>query len=108
MDYEQLHKDTLDISIAKDMAIDDLVRRNAELRDELTAARAVVDELNGSETYLMDLLEAVEYERDAYRDALNEVAAWYDGPEVNGGFDEPASAAVARETLSQYTPKEEE
>ena len=35
-------------------------------------------------------------------EGLNQIAAWYEGPIVNGSFDEPASARTARETLRKY------
>lgn len=42
---------------------------------------------------------------DKYREALNEIAAWYDGPVVNSMFDEPGAASMARDALS-FNPKE--
>lgn len=35
-------------------------------------------------------------------DALDDIAAWHDGDEVDSGFDEPCSATIAREALSVW------
>lgn len=35
-------------------------------------------------------------------DALDRIAAWHDGPVVNGSFDEPGSAQTAREALAAW------
>jgi hypothetical protein len=35
-----------------------------------------------------------------YREALNKIASWSEGPVVKGSFDEPAAASVARTALA--------
>lgn len=35
-------------------------------------------------------------------EGLNAIASWNEGPIVNGSFDEPASAKIARQTLERY------
>ena len=39
-------------------------------------------------------------EVERLREALNDIASWKEGPEVDGRFDEPASARRAREALA--------
>ena len=45
-------------------------------------------------------LAALTEDGKRYRDALNEIACWGEGPQVSGKFDEPASAQTARAALA--------
>lgn len=47
-----------------------------------------------------DLLQLIE----KWREALNQIAAWDDGPVVTGSFDHPGPARTAREALN-YKPE---
>lgn len=52
------------------------------------------------------LLALVREARNAarYREALNKIASWEEGPDVTAAFDDPGSAAWARQAL-QEEPK---
>lgn len=52
-------------------------------------------------------LQAKEREASEYREALDEISVWSDGPQVNGGFDEPGSAEIARKVLAKYPGRNE-
>ena len=45
-------------------------------------------------------LSEVEAERDRLKAALDQIASWMEGPVVNGTFDEPWSAKIARAALT--------
>lgn len=45
--------------------------------------------------------EKVRNQNRKFRKALEEIAAYYDGPVVNSSFDEPGSAQRAREALDK-------
>ena len=47
----------------------------------------------------IDFSRRLERERDAAVEALNRIASWGEGSEVDSSFDEPASASEARATL---------
>ena len=44
-------------------------------------------------------LDRLRKETAALREALNKIASWAEGDEVNGSFDEPVSAKIARAAL---------
>jgi hypothetical protein len=51
-----------------------------------------------------ELAEAANYIQPLV-DALNQIAAWNEGAEVTGKFDEPAAASKARAALAQFAGK---
>lgn len=50
--------------------------------------------------------ERAESALEVAREALDAIASWGEGPEVDGGFDEPWSAREARAALSKLPPRE--
>ena len=65
-----------------------------ELPDEVVRLRS---DLNAKDAELT-LLKA---ENEALKEALRQIASFQEGPEITGSFDEPCSARIAREALSQ-------
>ena len=49
----------------------------------------------------VEIARRLERERDAAVEALNKIASWREGDEVNGSFDEPNSAEIARVALAE-------
>lgn len=58
-----------------------------------------------TESRLLADLASLKRERDELREALNQIASWTEGDTVNGSFDEPNSAAVARAVLKRTKGK---
>lgn len=46
-------------------------------------------------------LTSLKAENEALKEALRQIASFQEGPEITGSFDEPCSARIAREALSQ-------
>lgn len=86
---------------------DKLERENTELLAKLAASDEAHAHLLANHdtrlerewTDLRTRLEIAEREVAALRSALNRIACWHEGEEVDGSFDEPGSAAVARIAL---------
>lgn len=60
----------------------------------------VLSSTRGEAAALRAKLAAAEAKIARLTAALNEIASWSEGPEVNGSFDEPGSARIAREALA--------
>lgn len=56
--------------------------------------------VSGTASGAIKAIEELRDENERMREALNRIAAWDDGPEVTGHFDEPGSAHVARKALA--------
>lgn len=76
----------------------------------LRAAEARVQELDRYLTSAIDdyneqkaRAEAAEQRAERYREVLDLIASWAEGPEVTNSFDEPGAARVARHVLQEGT-----
>lgn len=69
------------------------------LEEERDAARARVDDLIADLKQEAQWHKEVRADAEKYRAALERIASWAEGVEVNSSFDEPGSAEIAREAL---------
>lgn len=90
-----------------------MVTARDKIAERLTAAERERDEaarllwaMRQREEQANRIVEEYVAERDTYRAALNDIAAWRDGPEVGSHFDEPGAAETARRALAQHAQRE--
>ena len=79
-----------DVTDAMDLAA---THEAMKLRGTKAAIAAAINAMEAPE------LDRLRKETAALREALNKIASWAEGDEVNGSFDEPVSAKIARAAL---------
>lgn len=57
--------------------------------------------VSGTASGALKELERIKRDNSIMREALDKIACWQDGFEVNGCFDEPCSAYIARQAIGQ-------
>jgi len=87
------------------MTTDDIMKLAVQYRTEWAAymwnggGLPAGERMDAANTALRTAIESLVEERDRLREALDVIASWSEGDEVNSGFDEPESARTARAAL---------
>lgn len=95
------------MALPEEMAFHVLALRSAKegmerraLEDEVYSLQCLLRVQDGEILAIKQKFREETVLRERYERALNAIAVWSDGPTVNGGFDEPGSAGIARKALS--------
>jgi hypothetical protein len=92
---------------AEDFASKKMPRRmsNGNITVDCLLLDDVVSYCNARIKPLLDELSQLQEQVAEYENVLNFVAAWEQGTEVNGTFDSPHDASVARSVLKKWRKK---